>query len=878
MSRIVVKNLPRTITQEQLKAKFEEKGTVTDVQLKYTPEGKFRRFAFIGYHREDQAQAALDYFNNTYVFSSRIKVEKCSNLGDTTKPKSWSKYAPDSSAYQKLHNIAPKQDLKPEHTKDSKPGKKSKSKTVDPLLNELHKDDPTFSDFLQLHGKDVSKLLPPSNKDGEEKEEENEDESNNQIAHADISDMEYLKLKTKSKDTAPSDPSVPPVSKAPVHKRQYHTVVVKNLPAGVKKKDLKAYFKPLPLASVRTTFLGMAYIGFKDEKNCNKALNKNKSFWKGKQLNIYKYSKDNSAKYSGAADDNNNASMENIKAKHWKSQEDSVQFAEDIAESGRIFVRNLSYTVTEDDLTKLFEKYGPLAEVILPIDKETDKTKGFALVTYLMPEHATQAYQHLDGTVFLGRMLHLIPGKPKENEGNGPGIDEGSSYKTKKAKELKKIAGHVHTWNSLFLGTNAIAEAMAETYNATKAEVLTGSGAATRLAMGETEIVEKTRAFLEENGVQLDAFNQVVEARSKRIILVKNLPYRTLPTDLKALFEPFGDLGRVLVPPYGITGLVEFLQKNQAKAAFNSLAYTKFKEVPLYLEWAPEGVFAEAKEKSKGKEKEKNEEEGEEGEEEKKENTAEEDNQQGVPEVEENVEEDEEREPEPDTTLYIKNLNFNSTEDSIRRHFKKCGPIASVTVARKKDPKSPGQFLSMGYGFVQFYTQESLNQALKVLQNSSLDEHQIELKRSNRNLESEATTVKRKSSNVAKQTGSKILVRNIPFQAKQSEVEELFKAFGELKFVRLPKKMVGSGLHRGFGFVEFITKNEAKRAMKALCQSTHLYGRRLVLEWAEEADNVEDIRKRTNRYFGTDAPGGKKSKKGVADIDVDKYNMEQDEE
>jgi RNA-binding proteins (RRM domain) len=57
---------------------------VTDVQLKYTTEGKFRRFAFIGYHREDQAQAALDYFNNTYVFSSRIKVEKCSNLGKVT--------------------------------------------------------------------------------------------------------------------------------------------------------------------------------------------------------------------------------------------------------------------------------------------------------------------------------------------------------------------------------------------------------------------------------------------------------------------------------------------------------------------------------------------------------------------------------------------------------------------------------------------------------------------------------------------------------------------------------------------------------------------------------------------------------------------------
>jgi RNA-binding proteins (RRM domain) len=97
-------------------------------------------------------------------------------------------------------------------------------------------------------------------------------------------------------------------------------------------------------------------------------------FAEGKQLNIYKYSKDNSAKYSGAADDNNNASMENIKAKHWKSQEDSVQFAEDIAESGRIFVRNLSYTVTEDDLTKLFEKYGKsdgVREVLSSIPENT---------------------------------------------------------------------------------------------------------------------------------------------------------------------------------------------------------------------------------------------------------------------------------------------------------------------------------------------------------------------------------------------------------------------------------------------------------------------------------------------------------------------------
>jgi len=73
--------------------------------------------------------------------------------------------------------------------------------------------------------------------------------------------------------------------------------------------------------------------------------------------------------------------------------------------------------------------------------------------------------------------------------------------------------------------------------------------------------------------------------------------------------------------------------------------------------------------------------------------------------------------------------------------------------------------------------------------------------------------------------------------------------FGELKAVRLPRKMVGTGPHRGFGFVDFVTKSDAKRAFDALCQSTHLYGRRLVLEWAAPEESVEELRKRTAQHF-----------------------------
>jgi multiple RNA-binding domain-containing protein 1 len=54
----------------------------------------------------------------------------------------------------------------------------------------------------------------------------------------------------------------------------------------------------------------------------------------------------------------------------------------------------------------------------------------------------------------------------------------------------------------------------------------------------------------------------------------------------------------------------------------------------------------------------------------------------------------------------------------------------------------------------------------------------------------------------------KMMVRNVPFEAKVKELEELFKVFGQLKYVRLPKKI--DGTHRGFGFVEFVTVNDAK--------------------------------------------------------------------
>ena len=96
---------------------------------------------------------------------------------------------------------------------------------------------------------------------------------------------------------------------------------------------------------------------------------------------------------------------------------------------------------------------------------------------------------------------------------------------------------------------------------------------------------------------------------------------------------------------------------------------------------------------------------------------------------------------------------------------------------------------------------------------------------------------------------TKLLVRNVAFQATKQEITEIFKTYGELVAVRLPSKMSGSGSHRGFAFIEYTAKADAKAAMAELSGSTHLYGRRLVLEWAEAEESIDELRKRTADQF-----------------------------
>ncbi len=82
-----------------------------------------------------------------------------------------------------------------------------------------------------------------------------------------------------------------------------------------------------------------------------------------------------------------------------------------------------------------------MTEVHLPVDRITRSSKGFAFISYLLPEHAGLAFSSLDGTPFQGRMLHLLPSKVKPEDEQGQGQTPGSSYKRDKEAKMKKTAG-----------------------------------------------------------------------------------------------------------------------------------------------------------------------------------------------------------------------------------------------------------------------------------------------------------------------------------------------------------------------------------------------------------------------------------------------------
>ena len=719
-SRLIVKNLPKKITTERLRQIFSSKGSVSDVKLANAPDGTFRRFAYIGFTNDSAALKAKQYFDSSYIDTSKISVQIALPVGDPNLPRAWSKY----SKVPPLHGAS---DAEKAPSKDTvKKGFATPNSFVE------NPSDPHCSKFISsfAHKKNAIKTW-----------------SNDEVAM-----MEPIVQKDHS------------------GKRKIIEAVESKKPGGA------------------GILLPRTRIKFDDDSFDNTEPDLDGSALSPANVKSYSHIQ------------NNDEIAE--------SQEQTS--AETILETGRLFIRNLSYSCTEDDLTALFSKFGLLTEVHIPKSKDAKLSKCFAYVSFMMPEHAVSAFSSLDNTSFQGRLMHIMPAAARKSD-----FSMKTGSKSSKTRSMADNPESEQNWNTLFIRTDTVAEAISERLGITKGELLdpTDPGLATRFAVAETQLVQDTKSYLERHGVVLDVFSATNSRRSDNVILVKNLPFSTDISEIRNQFGKHGHLGRVLLPPTKAMGVVEFLEASEAKAAFNSLAYSKFKGIPLYLEWAPVGSLAPPKESQADP----------------------------LPAFIQNVDDEDKGGEAQETanTLYVKNLNFSTTPESFKSIFNGIDGIRSIRIATKRDAKKG--MISLGFGFVEFKNPVSLNKAIDRLQNQVLDGHALHFSRSHHNQAGLQQTLRTKTTDIPKWVSSactKLIVRNIPFEASEKEVRDLFKSFAQVKRVKLPKKF--NRQHRGFGFVDFLSHYEAKNAFETL-SNTHFYGRHLVLEWAKPDQLLEQI-------------------------------------
>ncbi len=84
-----------------------------------------------------------------------------------------------------------------------------------------------------------------------------------------------------------------------------------------------------------------------------------------------------------------------------------------------IFVGNLSYQTTQEELEAAFAAYGAVEKVSLVRDRDTGQSRGFAFVEMTNPGEATSAINGLNGTDLNGRAMNVNEARPREERGGG---------------------------------------------------------------------------------------------------------------------------------------------------------------------------------------------------------------------------------------------------------------------------------------------------------------------------------------------------------------------------------------------------------------------------------------------------------------------------
>ncbi|KAH1215224.1 Multiple RNA-binding domain-containing protein 1 [Glycine max] len=891
MSRICVKNLPKDVAEDELREFFSGKGgIITDAKLMRTKDGKSRQFAFIGYRTEDEAQEAIRYFNKNFLRTSRIICEVARKHGDENLPRPWSRHS------KKKDDKVTAPDVEKPARANKGQGENSKGSVGDDV------DDPQLQDFLQVMQPRVkSKMWAndtsiATNVDNRQAMP-NKDNDGASVASDQSGSLEDGFLE----DSEPKNKSHEPERDKVISDMDYFKSRVTTEWSDSESSDGEDDDDDNDSSCIDSDRDDHSNAG-KDEDNCDSRNG-------AREVDV-----DLEGKEDTSGENVTNGKTQ-VNVTEQGGQLSKSEDEKGVFDSCRLFVRNLPYTTTEEELEEHFSRFGSVSQVHLVVNKDTKRSKGIAYILYTAPNIAARAQEELDNSIFQGRLLHVMPALQRHSDNQENNVLKDQSSKTLKQQRQEKrkadeASGDTRAWNSLFMRSDTVVENIARKFGVSKSDLLDreADDLAVRIALGETQVISETKKAFKNAGVNVEALEELANnktdelKRSNHVLLVKNLPYGSTENELAKMFGKFGSLDKIILPPTKTLALVVFLEPVEARAAFRGLAYKRFNcalvtcwswvrirkqplcickdktaynippsylriakslwamgDAPLYLEWAPSNILSQS---STSKNNEIN---GAIGENEAKRQILEQ-------QVERITDVDIDSDRVQARSLFVKNLNFKTIDESLRKHLTehmKEGSILSVKV--KKHLKN-GKNVSMGFGFVEFDSPETATNVCKDLQGTVLDSHALILQPCNvkNDGQKQKTLEKDRSS-------TKLLIKNVAFEATEKDLRRLFSPFGQvlseyryssdnkgtgievashvnmgkIKSLRLPMKF---GNHRGFAFVEYVTQQEAQNALKAL-SSTHLYGRHLVIERAKEAESLEELRARTAAQFSDEQNG-----------------------
>jgi multiple RNA-binding domain-containing protein 1 len=595
--------------------------------------------------------------------------------------------------------------------------------------------------------------------------------------------------------------------------------------------------------------------------------------------------------------------------------------------SRRVRIANIPYAATMAEVKNFVSSIvGDVEEVHLPHTKDTKQPKGIAFVTFRNSDAALRALD-ATGSIFMGRLVRingapLDPYKLKREEAaaaaqaaqaataaaaGGEGGDAAAaaaaanaSYKREKLEKKKRNDGDL-MWNPLYMQSATAVAKVAQSLGVGAEAVVSveSAGAAVRAAVAEAYLTSEAMRTLGEEGINFGALEgaSLHRNRSNSTILVKHLPKSLGVRQLAQMFASFGQLEAVAAPSSAAFCLIGFVHENDAKNAFQKLAYKMIGGTPLFLEWAPIGALnadatADDAAAGEGGAANKNDDQDDIAAEMLRAARRQTADIRGLDDDDDDAgaraataataadEEDDEAalpstaqgrkvlKPTPKTaapttpapavaataasahaahvavaTVYVTNLPFGMTDAAF---------VSFLQNTCKRFSANPEQVVRInlqgdkGRAFVTVSDAETATYCIAKLNGRSIEGRPIKAQLSHTtttNLTAQgagdAAAPTLRPSGTSCPPGRdplKVMVKNLPFEATEKDLRQLFSSFSEVKAVRVPQKAHAFGghhqnNHRGFGFVEFLTEQEAANAVATL-RNTHLYGRHLVLEYA----------------------------------------------